>query len=50
MADSAVALVTGVFIPIPKVTVTNLVEAGIVPALLVFALSLLTGELYASHR
>ena len=50
MADSAVAMVTGVFLPIPRVTAANLVEAGIVPALLVFALSFVTGELYASRR
>ncbi|MCE4619653.1 MAG: hypothetical protein F7C33_01385 [Desulfurococcales archaeon] len=50
MADSAVALFTGVFLPLPRVTVANLVEAGIAPALLVFTLSLLTGELYASHN
>ncbi|MCE4619649.1 MAG: hypothetical protein F7C33_01365 [Desulfurococcales archaeon] len=48
MADSAAALITGVFLPIPRVTVVNLFEAGVVPALLVFALSLLTGELHAS--
>ncbi len=50
MADSVVATITGVFLPIPRVTAANLVEAGVAPALLVFVLTLLTGELYASRR